>query len=138
MTSSPEQQFEHISKVVAKDQQDLRLMIDVETDDGYSRSEVQANLNKLITLLVSHYEHEPIIYGTNKSYNKLLAPQFNNYLLYIGRYSDSKPLILSLFPNKCCIWQYSERGKVPGIPKYCDLARFNSGKMQDIILPSKL
>ena len=68
-------------------------MVDVERDDGKPRKELQDSLQVLLNLLTDAYGKEPMIYGTNRSYNELCAPEFNNYLLYIGRYGENKPVV---------------------------------------------
>ncbi len=98
-------------------------MVDVERDDGKPRKELQDSLQVLLNLLTDAYGKEPMIYGTNRSYNELCAPEFNNYLLYIGRYGENKPVVKG--PSHYTIWQHSERAKIPGIPKPVDMCRMH-------------
>ena len=49
-------------------------MVDVERDDGKPRKELQDSLQVLLNLLTDAYGKEPMIYGTNRSYNELCAP----------------------------------------------------------------
>ena len=39
------------------------------------------------------YLSKSMIYATNRSYNELCAPRFNDYRLYIGRYGEMPPVI---------------------------------------------
>ena len=98
-------------------------MVDVERDDGKPRKELQDSLQVLLNLLTDAYGKEPMIYGTNRSYNERCAPEFNNYLLYIGRYGENKPVVKGL--SHYTIWQYSERAQIPGIPKPVDMCRMH-------------
>jgi lysozyme len=68
-----------------------------------------------------------MIYGTQRSYNTYCAPEpkYNNLHLYIGRYGQNAPEIEG--EGSYTIWQYSENGKINGIPKAVDLARFSKG-----------
>ena len=63
-----------------------------------------------------------MIYGTNRSYNQYLAPKFNDYLLYIGRYGENAPVILG--DGEYTIWQYSESEKITGIERKVDKCIF--------------
>ena len=123
MTSSAHSQFENFKAQMDAVHIDLIPMVDVERDDGKPRKELQDSLQVLLNLLTDAYGKEPMIYGTNRSYNELCAPEFNNYLLYIGRYGENKPVVKG--PSHYTIWQYSERAKIPGIPKPVDMCRMH-------------
>ncbi len=61
------------------------------------------------------------------------ALQFNNYPLYIGKYSYSKPVVIG--PSHYTIWQFSETGSINGFAGGVDLCRFHPDKsVDDIIL----
>ncbi len=74
-------------------------------------------------LIKNHYVKKPAIYGTNRSYNSFCAPDFNNYFLMIGRYGNNRPVIKG--SGHFDIWQFSEKGRIPGISKYVDLDRIH-------------
>ncbi|MBQ3874207.1 MAG: glycosyl hydrolase family 25, partial [Bacteroidaceae bacterium] len=93
MTSSPEWQFKNFIKHAPKKKQDLVPMVDFETCDGYSIKRTRKALKKFVSLLEKYYGKKPIIYSTMSHYNDILAPEFNRYHLYIGRYSDCPPVI---------------------------------------------
>lgn len=123
MTSSPEEQFRNFKKQIDKIGIDLIPMVDVETADKHSRKDVQKNLQTLLDLLEKEYGKKPMIYGTNRSYNELCAPEFNSYPLYIGRYGDNCPVITG--KGHYTIWQYTEKGNVDGCDKPIDLCKFH-------------
>ncbi len=75
------------------------------------------------SLIEEHYGKRPAIYGTNRSYNTYCAPDFNDYILMIGRYGKKKPIIKG--KGRYSIWQYSENGKIDGIKKPVDLDRIH-------------
>lgn len=134
MTSSPAEQFENIRKTIVKSQQDLIPMIDVETTDGYDKKVVQRAVAELCTLVEKHYGKRPIIYSTMRHYNEILAPKFNNYTLYIGRYNKKNPPKIN-GGGKYDIWQYSENGRIKGIQKRVDLCRLSKHfKTKDLYL----
>lgn len=89
MTSSPRAQFRNFKRQMDKIHLDLIPMVDVERADGHDRKEVQDSLRVLLNLLKEEYGKIPMIYGTNRSYNELCAPEFNDYPLYIGRYGEN-------------------------------------------------
>lgn len=124
MTSSAHAQFVNFVKVAGKMPHDLIPMVDVETTDKHSVKETQDSLRVFINLVKSHFGKAPMIYATNRSYNEICGAGFKNYHLYIGRYGKKEPAISG--KGRYTIWQYSEKGKLKGIPKPVDLARFNS------------
>ena len=132
MTSSPRAQFRNFKRQMDKVHLDLIPMVDVEVSDGKSRREVQDSLRVLLSLLQKEYGNKPMIYGTMRSYNELCAPEFNHYLLYIGRYGDEKPIVTG--PSHYTIWQYSEKGRISGFPKPVDLSLFHDEySIKDIV-----
>ena len=133
MTSSPRNQFQSFKKQMDKVKLDLIPMVDVETSDGKSREEVQKNLRILLNLLEKEYGKKPMLYGTNRSYNELCAPEFNDYPMYIGRYGKNRPVVTG--PSHYTIWQYTDKGSLPGISKPVDLCRFHEDcSIKDISL----
>ena len=115
-TSAVISQFQNFCKVAKKDFQDLIPMVDVE--DSISKDSIRL----FCRLVENHYGKKPVIYGTNKSYNSYCAPDFNDFILMIGRYGP-KPVIKG--PRHYDIWQFSEKGRIPGIPKEVDLDRIH-------------
>lgn len=123
MTSSAHDQFRNFKGQIDKNLLDLIPMVDVETDDKKPRAQVQDSLKVLLDLLEKEYGRKPMIYGTQRSYNSYCAPEFNDYPLYIGKYSEAKPVIIG--SGNYTIWQYSETGSIKGIPGGVDLCRFH-------------
>lgn len=127
MTSGAREQFEHFYSQVSKYKMDLIPMIDVEVPpkEVNSIKQVQDSLDVFINLVTQKYGKKPMIYGTQRSYNTYCAPKYNNLHLYIGRYNTKGPEING--KGSYTIWQYSEHGKINGIPKAVDLCRFRKG-----------
>lgn len=123
MTSSAAEQFKNFKRTLDGHTIHLVSMIDIETSDGMSVSQLQDSLNVFIKLLKEEYGCSPMIYGTQRSYNTYCAPKYNNYHLYIGRYGSDAPKIKGT--GTYSIWQYTESAKVRGIPKSVDKCRFN-------------
>ena len=136
MTSSAHDQFKNFhNAIVEAGKQSLIPMVDVETTDGHPISQLQDSLNVFISLIKKEFGVFPMIYGTNKSYNSYCGGNFNNFHLYIGRYGNKPPIIKG--KGHYTIWQYSEKGRLPGIPKPVDIAKFHPKySINDITLPN--
>jgi lysozyme len=129
MTSGAREQFNHFYSQVSKYKLDLIPMIDVEVPSKEVKTikQVQDSLDVFIKLVTQKYGKKPMIYGTQSSYNTYCAPKpkYNDLHLYIGRYGKNAPEIKG--EGSYTIWQYSEHGKINGIPKAVDLCRFRKG-----------
>lgn len=123
MTSGAREQFANFNKMIAKVGIDLVPMVDVETSDKHSTKELKDSLIVFINLIKEMHGVEPMIYGTNRSYNTYCAPDFNHLPMYIGRYGTERPVVKG--PSHYSIWQYSENGIINGIPKPVDLCRLH-------------
>ena len=135
-TSTIAAQFRNFIATAKRDEQDLVPMIDVETRGTWSRQQLIDSLGMLATLMEDYYGVRPMIYSTMSFYNRNLSPYFNNYPLYIGRYSNKSPEIS--WNGRYTIWQFSETGKVPGIGTDVDLCRFSpTTGLSDITLPRR-
>ena len=84
-------------------------------------------------LIKKEYGKYPILYSQYSFYNKMLAPEFNKYYIFIARYGAQKPVLNG--NGNYNIWQYSEKGKINGIRGHVDLNRFDNGtRLPDIEL----
>ena len=132
MTSSAHEQFRNFKAQMDKVHLDLIPMVDVETNDKKPRKELQDSLQVLLNMLEKAYGKKPMIYGTQRSYNSYCAPEFNDYPLYIGKYSYSPPVVIG--PSHYTIWQYSETGSIDGFAGGVDLCRFHPDcSLEDIV-----
>lgn len=133
MTSTPQKQFDNFKSALRVIDTDIIPMVDVETTDGHSVKATQKALKQFLNLIEKEYGVKPMIYGTNSSYNKICAPTFNDYPLYIGRYGDNAPIVKGA--GTYTIWQFSDKTILPGCSKPVDLCRFHSSKsIKDILL----
>ena len=130
-TASVRDQFSNFTRLAAPSSQDLVPMIDVEERGKWSRQALADSLQKMISLVADFYGRQPMLYSTMTFYNRNLAPRFNQFKLYVGRYSDKPPVID--WKGGYVIWQYSENGVVAGIDTYVDLCRFADDKWLDDI-----
>ncbi|MBQ7691521.1 MAG: glycoside hydrolase family 25 protein [Muribaculaceae bacterium] len=132
-TSPIDAQAQNFTSQATKQTQDLIPMIDVEDRGAWSRSQLIDSVAKLASLLERHYGRKPMIYSTIDFYNKNLAPHFNKYPLYIGRYSSQAPAIN--WEGRYTVWQFTENGIIPGIDAYVDLCHYRpNGWLDEIVL----
>lgn len=133
MTSGAREQFNNFMSVLDGHTIHLLPMVDVETSDGRLVRELQDSLDVFISLIKKEFGCSPMIYGTQRSYNTYCAPRYNRLHLYIGRYGPNSPEIRG--KGTYSIWQYTENGKVDGIPRPVDICRFNPKySIKDIML----
>ena len=127
------EQFENFRKRIDKRQQDLVPMMDVEEkgNRGCNKAKLQATLKELMELMKAEYGKYPLLYSGHQFYNTYLAPEFNNYYLFIARYGGGKPKVKG--GGRWNIWQYSETGHIDGIKGKVDLDCFAPGtSLRDI------
>ena len=132
---SAKEQFANFKRHVPKSKQDLLPMVDVEEDGvhGCSREKLQKSLDEFMQLVKQEYGKYPLLYCPLDFYNKMLAPEFNKYYIFIARYGKSAPRLHG--PGKHNLWQYSEKGRIDGIPNLVDLDKFENGtSVRDIML----
>jgi lysozyme len=98
-------------------------MIDVENCGNWSRKQVQKAMKQLCDLVEKHYGCKPMIYSVQNTYNKYLAPEFNVYPLYIGRFGEEEPVIKG--GGHYTVWQYTPKSMVKGIPLQADRCRLH-------------
>jgi len=133
--ASAHEQFRHFSSLVDPEKQDLIPMVDVEEGflGKWTKQQLQDSLAVFSELVRKRYGRRPMIYSNEAFYNKMLAPRFNNHILYIACYSRYEPHIVGEYSHN--LWQYSEHGHIRGIGEYVDLCRFTNGTtLEDIML----
>ena len=123
-TSSAHEQFENFKRAVPKDKQDLIPMVDIEERKHWTREQFQDSLKVFMRLMEQHYGKAPMIYSVQSFYSANAAPEFNGHPLMLGKYESANPPVFK-GRGHYTIWQYSERGKLPGIPRYVDLSKFH-------------
>lgn len=135
--SSAHKQFDNFKAVAKKASQDLIPMVDVESSLGkWTKKQIQDSLLVFMRLCKAHYGVYPMVYSGQNVYNEYLAPRFNKFHLMLGKYNGKKPVILGT--GHYTVWQYSEKGKVKGIPEKVDLSCFHSDySVKTISMPKK-
>lgn len=128
-------QFVNYRKVVPRDMIDLPPVIDVEyhsneaLKDRSNKSRFLQELKTLQSLIEKHYGKKPIIYTDGRFYEDLLEGTVTDRFWR----SDVRSVNLGyLDSSQWIFWQYSMRGKIPGIPSEVDLNVFN-GDLQKLL-----
>lgn len=141
-TSTISSQFENFTSVAPKSDVDLIPIINIE-DDLYkywkNKSQTQDSITKFVRICSEYYGKQPIIYGTQRSYNTYCAPKFNNYHLMIGKYGKGgypgkeEPEIIG--KGTYTLWQFTDQYKTGKGHSAIDISRFNKGySIEDIEL----
>ena len=132
-SSSVKKQFENFIKNVDKDKQDLIPLIDVEEKKNWDNNEFHRNFNEFLKMVEDYFGKKPIIYTVNSFYNLNLSGKYKEYHFLIGRYGENAPNMRD--KTSWTIWQFSETGKVEGIPKYVDIDVLNNKyNLQDLLI----
>ena len=123
-TSSVKDQFKNFIQTISKEDQDLIPLIDVEEKKNWNNKEFHKNFKEFLGLIENHFGQKPMIYTVNSFYNINLSGKYNDYHFLIGRYGKNSPNMRD--KSNWTIWQFSETGKVDGIPKLVDIDVINS------------
>lgn len=112
-------QMKNIRRKVKKNKQDLKVVLDIEEKHG--RKLYMKRVDKLLSLIENEYGSTPIIYTSEHVYYAYFnKPKYKNkYQFFIANYKR-KPAV------KYALWQYTESGKVPGVPGYVDRIKLST------------
>jgi lysozyme len=131
--SSGTRQAEHFIKTVAKTENMLPPVVDIEYYADYKsnppdKENVQKNLKELLEQLESNYGMRPIIYATRISYKHYIRGAFSEYDIWIRDVYFTPSLEDD---RKWTFWQYSDKEKLDGyngVEKYIDMNVFNGSE----------
>lgn len=130
---SVEKQYRSFREMAKPSEQDLIPMVDVETGwvKNWTKKQLRDSLRKFCRLVERDYGCKPMIYSNEHFYNQMLAPDFNDHILYIASYLHY-PQISGNGAHD--LWQFTEKGHIHGINEYVDLCRFtNDTGLKDIL-----
>ena len=132
-TSSIENQFQNFIKTIDKGKQDLIPLIDVEEKTNWTNKEFHKNFKAFLNMVENYFGQKPMIYTVNSFYNLNLSGKYKEYHFLIGRYGPNAPNMRD--KTSWTIWQFSQTGKVEGIPKYVDIDVLNNKyNLQDLLI----
>ena len=132
-TSSIENQFQNFIKTIDKSKQDLIPLIDVEEKTNWTNKEFHKNFKAFLNMVENYFGQKPMIYTVNSFYNLNLSGKYKEYHFLIGRYGENAPNMRD--KASWTIWQFSETGKVEGIPQNVDIDVLNDKyNLQDLLI----
>ena len=114
-------QFENLTSQVKAEEQDLAIIIDVETRGRKSHGSFISDLKAFLKRVEQHYKSKPVVYTFQNFYNKYLSGEFENYPLMIAKYHEEEPVLND--GQGFCIWQYTSKGEIDGIEGYVDRSK---------------
>lgn len=100
---------------------DLPPVLDVEVTDGASKEIILNRMKSWLEIIELRLHQKPIIYTNMKFYYQYILGNFDNYNIWISRYNESSPQLIS---KQWTFWQYGRNGIVKGIPQPVDLNVF--------------
>lgn len=101
---------------------DLAPVLDIERLDGIPPEIMVAEARIWLEIVENHLGVKPIIYSNQHFYESYLAGHFEDFPLWIARYSSEKPLLTT--GKNWDFWQFSNEGCLEGICKKVDLNLF--------------
>lgn len=122
----PELQARNFLNWVEMNQHDLPPVLDVEVLDGVSPAKLVHYMRRWLYVVEAHFQKKPIIYTNLNFYNDYLAGHFQEYPIWIARYSYQKPELGDNQPWQ--FWQYGNNGSLPGIKGAVDFNVFHGTK----------
>lgn len=121
-SKSGKAQAENFIETVNLAKGDLPPVLDIETANGASVTDIRQRVKDWLTMTEKQYKVKPIIYTNIDFYESFLDGQFDDYPLWIAHYYvKDKPRI----ERKWSFWQHNEKGRVNGIDAYVDFNVFN-------------
>ena len=101
---------------------DLAPVLDLESTDGMPAEVVLEEARVWLQTVENSLNVRPIIYSNQNFYERYLAGRFDDYPLWLARYSEQPPALCNGGPWH--FWQYSNEGCVAGIDEKVDLNVF--------------
>ncbi len=113
-----EENFRNMISTIKKEDQDLAPMVDVENAQGVSIEKLRKDLEEFCKKVAKHYGRKPLLYTGQNFYNKYFQDFMPGHVWMIAKYADTPPILED--GTSCYMWQYTEKGRVPGIRGNCD------------------
>ncbi|CAH9063954.1 hypothetical protein PSECIP111854_03327 [Pseudoalteromonas sp. CIP111854] len=115
----PQKQLAHFLAHIKGKGLTLTPMVDVELLRAQSAAQIKTRLNSFLTELEQQIGCKPLIYSYGSFWQANIGTGFNDYPFWFAQYNKTMQPPEKLKNIK--IWQYSERGSVPGIDTPVDL-----------------
>jgi len=121
-SKSGKRQAENFIETVSLKKGDLPPVLDIESSNGASVTDIQQRAKEWLITIEQHYKVKPVIYTNVDFYKNFLQDKFDDYPLWVAHYYvKDKPAI----SRNWVFWQHNEKGRVNGIDAYVDFNVFN-------------
>ena len=121
-SKSGKAQAQNFIETVNLDEGDLPPVLDIESTNGASATDIQQRAKDWLLMIEKHYKVKPVIYTNIDFYRNFLDGHFDDYPLWVAHYYvKDKPRI----KRNWIIWQHNEKGRVNGIDAFVDFNVFN-------------
>ena len=125
------EQIENLKRQCLPAEQDLIPMLDVESLGNLRQEAFCDSLAKFLVLMEEAYHQKPIVYTYRNFYNENLVGKLDDYQLWIAMYADEQPVLAD--GRDYTLWQYTSRGRIPGVLGEVDKNRLMDGhRLYDI------
>jgi lysozyme len=116
---------------------DLIPVLDIEKHSTIQpRKKLREGLKNWLKIVEEHYGVKPMIYTGDRFFWDVLHDEgFDDYPMWVANYN----LIVEPETQNWLIWQFSEKGRLPGIKERIDLNILRDGKdqLQSLIIPTE-
>lgn len=119
-------------ETVALQPGDLPPVLDIEQlPENQSIERLKIGLQKWLDAVEKHYHRKPIIYSGQRYYEDFLKEEFAAYTFWVANYN----FFAETLQPDWLFWQFSEKGRVEGIPEKVDVNLYNgTPKMLDYLV----
>lgn len=107
---------------VALQPSDLPPVLDIEqVPENQSMEQLKVGLQKWLDAVEKHYQRKPIIYSGQRYYEDFLKKEFSGFTFWVANYN----FFAETLQPEWLFWQFSEKGRVEGIPEKVDVNLYN-------------
>lgn len=123
-----DEQLNNFTSMVKLSKGDFVPVLDVEEIQDMSKERFQLGVLTLLKKLENHYGHKPILYTNQDYYFKyFMGSEFDSYPVWIAYFNYREP---GLSKDKWSFWQFSDKGRMLGIPERVDLNLFKGNVLE--------
>ena len=121
---SAEEQFRWFCKLYREEEMDLRPMLDVERNTGWSKEQLQRSVKCFMDACEAKFGYRPVLYSYQIFYNRWLASAFWQETLMLALYREDRAPVTA-GKGHASIWQDSDHGRINGIKGRVDMNKFH-------------
>ncbi|MDY0018914.1 MAG: GH25 family lysozyme [Anaerolineae bacterium] len=132
--TTPESQLAYFMGVVGERKADFPLVLDIEVADGLSSQKVTDSVRTSLQRLTELEGRKPIVYSARWFWSANVRPsaEWAAYDLWVANYGVSEPTLFDSWKT-WRFWQYSEKGKVPGVQSTSTDLNWFAGSYDDLL-----